>query len=328
MIGRFNTRALRALAALALAGTVLVSDAGAAAALKKNGFLGVSIEGLSRKDKEKTGAAFGVMVAGVETGSPAEKAGIREDDVIQYFRGEKIRTPVELIRCVAGTEPDSVVKIRLVRNALAKEVAVKIGKMESEKRQRKIVARMNRSRARLGVRLHDLGDDLAAYFKVKPDEGALVLDVDRESAASKAGLKAGDVIVRVGKDKVFESGDVSELIGELKPGDKADLAIVRQGREIAVQARLDSSRGGDVRIGDFMGGSAFPRIDVPDCKVLIRTGEDAGCEGIFGQEDVDRKIKEIRIKTDELNEKLKPKLEEIREKVKIDCEEIFEHATI
>jgi S1-C subfamily serine protease len=311
----------------AIAAMLVGSDIWAASPKMHGAYLGVSITKLSRSDKEKSGVSFGAKVTGVQKDSPAEKAGIQEEDVIQYFGGEKIRTPADLMACVREAKPDTNVSIRLVRNAIVKELMVKTGQSDPN---RKFLITKTTSRVRLGVRLHAMGDDLAPYFKVKPDEGALILEVEGKSPAEKAGLKSGDVIVRIGKDKVYEPGDVSELIKDCKPGDKVDIAVIRQGREISFTAELEAHEfmkfnGLEMpclpqRLGDF----------VPECNIQIKKEfEDVDSTGVGGwNEKLNERMKEIQIRCKEINEKMQSKAEDIQKHLEMHLNVTDEHATI
>jgi membrane-associated protease RseP (regulator of RpoE activity) len=106
-----------------------------------------------------------------------------------------------------------------------------------------MVVKHLRQKAWMGVRLHGLDEDMAGYFRVKADEGALVLGVEKESPAAKAGVKSGDVIVRIGREKVYEPGDVSDIIGDCRPGDKIEAVVVRKGIETSLTVELEESPG-------------------------------------------------------------------------------------
>jgi len=300
------------------------TDANAAAA-KDPAYLGVSVENLSRKEKEEMKASFGVRIAGVEKDSPAEKAGILEDDVIQYYGKEKIRTTGDLITRVRESAPDTTVQIKLVRKGLVKEMAVKVGKRESGWGERRIRLKDGGNKAWLGVRLHGLNDDLAGYFRVNPDEGALILQVEGKSPAEKAGLKAGDVIVRIGKEKVYEPGDVTDILRDFKPGDKIEVAVIRQGRETVVQAELEKGTGPLRLLGEpFSNGlleyGDWGRWDLrPNVDVRIRDGGGRGDADILIRKEFDEtnkemkeNIKEIEIRAREIGEKAKADAEEAR----------------
>jgi serine protease Do len=90
-----------------------------------------------------------------------------------------------------------------------------------------IVAHGKVEHARLGVTLQDLSAPLAASFGLDAPDGALVSSVMPDSAAAKAGLKAGDVITGLDGERVRVAGDVSSRVGLARPGDKLKLEIWR-----------------------------------------------------------------------------------------------------
>jgi serine protease Do len=101
-----------------------------------------------------------------------------------------------------------------------------------------IVATGRASHGRLGVSVQDVNQSLAESFGMKRPDGALVASVQRGSAASKAGLKPGDVITEVNGEPVVRSGALSSMIGMASPGDKVKLKVWRDGGPIDLQATL------------------------------------------------------------------------------------------
>ncbi len=208
------------------------------------GYLGVSIENLSHQEKKDLGISHGVQVTHVVAGEAADKAGIKEDDIIQFFNDEKIRSTGDLVDAVRAAKPETSARVKLVRDGKPKEITVTVGRLETKLgklRGRDLF--FTRKGGYLGIHLQELNKDLAEYFGVKPDEGALVLRVEKESPAEEAGLKAGDVIVEVDGDDVAAPGDVSGILSELKKGDKIEIKIVRHKKKMAVKAELGEGHG-------------------------------------------------------------------------------------
>jgi serine protease Do len=101
-----------------------------------------------------------------------------------------------------------------------------------------IVATGKVQHAKLGVGLQDIGQDFADSFKLDTPDGALVSNVERGSAADKAGLKSGDVIRKINGQPVITGGDLSAIVSVAKPGDKVALDVWRDGRIVQVSATL------------------------------------------------------------------------------------------
>lgn len=104
-----------------------------------------------------------------------------------------------------------------------------------------IVATGKVQHAKLGVSLQDVGQDFADSFKLESPDGALVQNVERGSAADKAGLKSGDVIRKVNGQPVIGGGDLTAIVSVAKPGEKLALDVWRDGRTVQVNATLGSA---------------------------------------------------------------------------------------
>jgi C-terminal processing protease CtpA/Prc len=304
--------------ALVLVGTSTTLMAGKESS---KGYLGVNIEKMSMGDKEEFGVKFGVLVTNVTKGEAAEKAGIKKYDVIQYFNGEKMRRPDDLVEAVRDNKPGTRVKIKLVRDGKDKELSVTLGELKfkahsfkwKDKEGKKFLDgkefKFFSGRAFLGVHLQNLNKDLAEYFGVKKDEGVLVLKVSEDTPAEKAGLKAGDVIVKFNDKKISNAGDVTEILADLEKGDKADIQIIRHKKTKTVTAELDETRG-------FKG---------------IKTLKDLGKNFHFGAPEIyyystpDDDEREI-ILEEKIEKKMKDKMKKVDEKLK--CIKIEEDAYI
>jgi serine protease Do len=101
-----------------------------------------------------------------------------------------------------------------------------------------IVATGKVQHAKLGIGLQDVGQDFADSFKLDSPDGALVRNVERGSAADKAGLKSGDVIRKVNGQPIVSGGDLSAIVSVAKPGDKVSLDVWRDGHTIQLNATL------------------------------------------------------------------------------------------
>ena len=185
-------------------------------------FLGVGIQEIdSNRAKElKLPEEAGVEVTRIAPDSPAEKAGIKTGDVVMQYNGERVEGMDQFSRMVRETPAGREVKIGIIRNGAPQTVTAKIvsrpaisGQLIPAPVQEPFEfrfpdmpqSRMTWRSAMLGIEAEALDGQLADFFGVK--EGVLVRTVTSGSAADKAGIKAGDVIVRVDDAKVATPAD-------------------------------------------------------------------------------------------------------------------------
>jgi serine protease Do len=222
-----------------------------------NGYIGVYMQDLT--DDVRRGLDLevkkGVLVSGVEDDAPAALAGVEEGDVIVRFNGKEIAAPDELRGAVGAVAPGTEAKIELVRDGEPKVMTVTVGKRPGrhashwESDEDFDPVRFASGFAmfggpRLGIQAHELEDDgLAAYFGAQKGEGLLVLSVEDESMAGKAGVKPGDIISRVGDQTVDDVQDVPKALRDLDEGDPFDITVLRQGKSQSLKATMDHQPG-------------------------------------------------------------------------------------
>jgi serine protease Do len=212
-------------------------------------YLGVGTEDITKENMGRYGMreVRGVGVTQVIKDSPAEKAGLRKDDVILRFDGESVTSARKLSRLVGESSADQTVRITISRGGAEQEVSATLSKhnmanilgagirddvlrgIEKDWPQIKsgdgdFVFSFGGNR-RIGVSTETLSKQLADYFGAK-DGGVLITSVTENSPAAKAGLKAGDVITAIDGEKVDSSGDVSRVINKKQEGE-VSLTILR-----------------------------------------------------------------------------------------------------
>jgi serine protease Do len=110
-----------------------------------------------------------------------------------------------------------------------------------------IIATGHARHARLGVTIQEVNQALADSFGLKQAAGALVSSVQPGSAAARAGLQVGDVVVQYNDQPIVASGDLPALVAKASPGDKARLQILRKGDKRDVTVTLASAQDKDTR---------------------------------------------------------------------------------
>ena len=223
-------------------------------------FLGV---GVSDIDSERAKALNlkeerGVEVKNVDEDSPAAKAGVKVADVVLEYNGQRVEGTEQFVRFVRETPVGRQVKLLISRNGATQTLTAAIGSRPSNMIYvgdddfkfkmpeiripdipRVVTSWQSRS---LGVESESLNSQLAEFFGVK--EGVLVRSVIKGTAAEKAGLKAGDVITRIGDKKVANSRDISSALRAVTPGKAFPVTVMRDRKEMTVNATIEEKSGG------------------------------------------------------------------------------------
>lgn len=252
---------------------VLLAAEKSAADKGERGFLGVSVRSLDDDELREMGVKHGVRVEAVEKDSAAAKAGILEDDVILAVDGEKVRSPLALTEIVRELAPGTAVKIGLRRQGKEQEVQAVLGKLEKSGHfvwKKAPMLKHFSSAPYLGVSIMDADEDLSSYFAVKSGEGVLVSGVVKDSAAAKAGMRSGDVIVAMGDKAVKKTGDIHEALAGLKKGDGVAITVVRHGKRETLKAVPDYDRQRRI-IRIFKGGKdmEIEHLELPEMDIEI-----------------------------------------------------------
>ena len=214
------------------------------------------------------GKETGVVVEEVRPDSPAEKAGVKRADVFVTFDGERVRSVRQFTRLVQETPPGRSVKATVLRDGQQRDLEItpregrgalngsfvfgdRLPDMRAFGDHLPYLDMLPRgmpfdfdlpglmSAPRLGVDVDPLSDQLAGYFGVK--EGVLVRSVTDGSAASRAGLKAGDVITSVDGQPVRSREDLVRAVRDAR-SDELTIGIVRDRRESSVTAKIVAGR--------------------------------------------------------------------------------------
>ncbi len=191
------------------------------------GWLGVGIQTLTREMADKLSIPFtkGVLVAHVEPGSPAGRAGLKRDDLITSINGESTHTVVRLRNRVASTAPGGTVKLALLRRGKKMELSVVLGELGG-----KTVAKLNKSQGALGgLSVETLTDPVRRRLGIpRRVAGVVVTGVDGGSAARAAGLQTDDVILEYDRKTINSAAQFQSLYLHTKRGGKVILLIFRQ----------------------------------------------------------------------------------------------------
>lgn len=237
-----------------------------------SGRLGMSVRDVGDDDvkRGRLGGSYGVVVDEVSDESAAQKAGFKSGDIVVEFDGERVRSAQQFTRLVQETPAGRSVPAAVMRDGQKTTVNVEPrdswtgarGQFDGLFRSFDIPARVTvprpptpprvptprvqgtpflelfRSGTTLGVTLGDMTSQLAEYFGAK--EGALVASVADNSAAAKAGVKAGDVITAINGEEVKTPSDVRRLAQRLSSGAEFTVDVLRDKKKVTLKGKTET----------------------------------------------------------------------------------------
>ena len=214
-------------------------------------YLGIGIQEITaeRAKALKLREEAGVEVTHVAPDSPADKAGLKEGDVVLQYNGTKVEGLEQLSRLVRETPVGREAKLDIFRNGAPMTLMARVGEHPSLPGSDGFSFHMpdvpriiqGLRSPMLGVEAESIEGQLAQFFGV--NEGVLVRTVMKGSAAEKAGVKAGDVIVRVDEAKVTTPPEISAHLRAAR-GKPVPVAIMRDHKEISLTVDAEPHPGG------------------------------------------------------------------------------------
>ena len=204
------------------------------------GYIGTSVQTLTPElaDAMKLkGQLTGALVSEVEPNAPAAKSGIETGDVITAVNGKKASDARELRLMIGSMAPGTKAQIEVNREGQTKTFNVALSEMpagaaeEGAETSPEENAQPEKTTVFGGIAVANITDDIRTALNLPKDvQGAVIADIDAESAAAKAGLREGDVIQEVNKQPVKSAKDLVAISKKLKPSEKILMRVYTQGR--------------------------------------------------------------------------------------------------
>ena len=205
------------------------------------GRIGVVIDQVTKEVAESIGLgkAVGALVRSVESGGPADKAGVEAGDIITKVEGRPVDKSGDLPRIIGGMKPGSKASLQVFRRGAYRDLGVTVAEFEAE-RPRRVAERDSPkpqpSATTLGMTVSDLSDAQRRELKVK---GGVKVD-GVEGAAARAGLREGDIVLAIDNTEVTGAKQFESLVGKVdkghpvtllvRRGESANFVIVRPGK--------------------------------------------------------------------------------------------------
>ena len=228
--------------------------------------IGVSVRDFNDDELKAGKATAGVVIEDVEAESPAQKAGFKAGDIVVEFDGERVRSTRQFMRLVQETPAGRSVQAAVMRDGQRVTLSVQPrsgGSFNWDRLERQrardagaegappMVLKRDGfppsfesflgSSGQLGISVDELSPQLSEYFGAK--EGVLVTTVRENSNASRAGVKAGDVITSLNGGTVTTAADLRRRAQRLEGSDEFTLAIVRDRKPMTLKGKVEPTYG-------------------------------------------------------------------------------------
>ena len=196
------------------------------------GWLGVSIQEVTSELAEALGMEIpkGALVSQIIEDSPAEKSGLKEEDVILFFDGEEIFYSSDLPLTVGSIRPESKVNAMILRDGKKKTIQVTVGELPKDP----ALAFENTQQNFLGLVVENQAND----NQRSSVEGVLVTSVDPDGIAYESGIRRGDIIYSLARTRIENVNEFKEVLSELDNQRRTTIGISRNGNKRILSLNL------------------------------------------------------------------------------------------
>lgn len=194
-------------------------------------WIGIQLQHMTPELADSLGLkhAKGALIASVVPGSPAEKAGLRSEDVVIAFNGKEVETESDLAWMASMYGVGKKVQVKVWRDGKNKMITLTLGKMPSTRiaEDGSVETQQDDRVSSMGMELVDPNQQILKKLDVKDGKGTLVAKVDPGSIAARAGLRPGDLIRKVNTTQIKNSSHFKSTVDKLPKGKTVRLFINR-----------------------------------------------------------------------------------------------------
>lgn len=190
------------------------------------GYLGIYPGAINEELRQslKLKTKEGAIVQSVEPNTPAEKAGLKQYDVIIEVNGQKVKDDMDLRFKIAEIQPGSKATLKIIRDGKEQTLTAEIGELPEEEAAQSPEG----GEEDLGLTVTTLTPRIARSYGYRTQEGVLVTNVERFSEAQRKGIQAGDIILEVNRTRVTTAREFQNALRRIKSGEPILLLLRRE----------------------------------------------------------------------------------------------------
>jgi serine protease Do len=191
------------------------------------GWLGVVIQNVTKDLAESFGLdkAGGILISEVQDNSPASAAGLKQGDIIYRLNDAELKDVSDLRNQVALLSPGSPAMLLIVRDGREKKIQVTIGEQPADFSRAGAPQQKQESLDRFGLTVQELTEELAEKFEYEAGSGVIISDVSPGGAAEAAGLKPGQLIEEVNRERVRSLDELQKALEKSTDSEKILLRL-------------------------------------------------------------------------------------------------------
>jgi len=200
------------------------------------GWLGVHVQEITPEIQQSLDLPDdnGALISDIAPDSPAENGGLRRGDVIVAVNNMQIEDGDDLPKFVANLTPGTKAEFRIIRDSKIKTLGIKLSEFPEQKTVKSGNKSTNKADTAIGLVVDEITPQIQRSYRLKDNNGVIVVKVLNGSAAQQAGIKAGDIILEANRKKIRNVQDIENQFSKLTKGTSVLLLINRANQTIYI----------------------------------------------------------------------------------------------
>ncbi len=200
------------------------------------GWLGVHVQQITPEIEQSLNLPNdnGALISDIAPSSPAEKGGLKRGDVIVAVNNMQIMDEDDLPKYVANLAPGTKADFKIIRDSKTRNFGIKLSEFPDQQPVKTGKKSTNKTDTAIGLIVDEITPQIQRSYKLKDNNGVIVVKVLNGSAAQQAGIKAGDIILEANRKKIRNVADIENEFSNIAKGTSVLLLINRANQTIYV----------------------------------------------------------------------------------------------